>query len=460
MTDKSKFLGSVGLIAFMAISATAHSAVLNGDESNGAKRNLVTTNTVQHVPSPLLEASREAKPAPEPRIQLAESAGENDPSVTWKAPYDPAPSASFVSADRSIKPMLGAESVRALQDAIARYQYIQRRGGWRQIPSGPTLGVGSGGKRVVLLRERLEIAGDLERVEKKRNIYNVKVDEAVRKFQLRHGLKANGVVDRRTLQLLNVPTSVRLKALEINLPRVKSLSQGLGSRYVVVNIPAAEIETVEDGYVYSRHVAVVGKADRQSPDLASRITQLNFNPFWHVPVSIVRKDLLPQIRKNANYLKEQKIRIYKNYDGPEVPADTIDWSTVTEKTYLFRQDPGRGNSMGSVKINFPNKHAVYLHDTPSKNLFGQSLRFHSSGCVRVDKVHVLTEWLLRANQDWSRDKIDQTAISGERLDVNLKRPVPLRMIYLTAWAKADGTVHFRPDIYNRDGQTVASAERS
>jgi len=395
--------------------------------------------------------------AGQPFVATAETALENDPSTTWRTPYDPAPSASFVSKDRSVKPMLGAESVAAMQDAIARYQYIQNRGGWQKIPQGQTLVIGSQGQRVVLVRERLEVTGDLAYAKKKRDKFDVALEAAVRKFQLRTGLRANGAVDERARQALNVPALARLQTLEINLPRVKKLSRGLGSRYVVVNVPAAEIEAVEDGYVYSRHVAVVGKADRQTPDVASRITQLNFNPYWHVPRSIIRKDLLPMIRKNPKYLKEQKIRIYKQYNGPEIDASTIDWENVTETTYLFRQDPGKGNSMGSVKINFPNKHAVYLHDTPTKNLFGQNLRFHSSGCVRVDKVHVLTEWLLRSNEGWDRERIDSTAVAGERNDVSLKRSVPLRMIYMTAWAKADGTIHFRPDMYNRDGVTLASA---
>jgi murein L,D-transpeptidase YcbB/YkuD len=392
-------------------------------------------------------------------VRVAESVSGDDPALTWKTPYDPAPSASFITKDRSIKPMLGPESVRAMQQAIAQYQYIERRGGWRPIPGGPSLGMGSGGHRVVTLRERLEITGDLTRVAKNRNRFDLGLEAAIRKFQLRHGLRANGVVDQRTRRELNVPTSVRLKSLIVNLPRVMRLSKGLGLRYVVVNIPAAEIETVQDGYVYSRHVAVVGKADRATPDVASRITQLNFNPFWHVPVSIVRKDLLPMIRKNRNYLKDQNIRVYKRYNGPEIDASEIDWETVNEKTYLFRQDPGRGNSMGSVRINFPNKHQVYLHDTPTKSLFGQNLRFHSSGCVRVDKVHVLTEWLLRGNEDWNREKIDHVAVTGDRMDVNLKRAVPLRMIYMTAWAKPNGEVHFRPDIYNRDGETVAAVDK-
>lgn len=391
-----------------------------------------------------------------PVIALAD--GDSPYNPGWRTPYDPAPSVTFISKDSSIKPMLGPDSVAAMRTAIAKYQYIQRRGGWTKISRGQTLVIGSRGQRVVHLRERLEVTGDLVYTRTGRDRFDVALETAVRKIQLRLGVRANGNVDERTRRVLNVPARFRLQTLEINLPRVKKLSKGLGSRYVVVNIPAAEIETVEDGHVYSRHVAVVGKKDRQTPDVSSRITQLNFNPYWHVPRSIIRKDLLPMIRKNPQYLKNQKIRVYKQYNGPEIDPSTVDWDSVTETTYLFRQDPGKINSMGSVKINFPNKHAVYLHDTPSKNLFGQNARFHSSGCVRVDKVHVLTEWLLRGTKDWDRARIDSTAVAGERNDVRIRKSVPLRMIYMTAWAKADGAIHFRPDIYDRDGVAVASAK--
>lgn len=377
----------------------------------------------------------------------------------WRSPYDPAPSANFVTRDRSGEPMLGESTIHALRQAVARYEDIHRRGGWRPVPRGRQLAIGSRGARVIRLRERLEITGDITYIEIGRGEFDIGLDAAVRKFQIRHGLHANGLVDDRTRAALNVPALARLNTLKLNLPRVAKLSRGLGSRYVVVNIPAAEIEAVENGNVISRHVAVVGKKDRQTPEVSSRISQLNFNPYWHVPVSIVRKDLLPLIRKNPDYLRKNSIRIYKRYNGPEIDPATINWETVREDAYLFRQDPGRGNSMGSVKINFPNKHSVYLHDTPSKNLFGESLRFHSSGCVRVDKVHALTEWLLGANPDWPRARIDEVAVTGDRVDVPVRQPVQLRMIYMTAWARSDGSVHFRRDIYGRDATEIAAASR-
>lgn len=382
--------------------------------------------------------------------------GRMDDDITFEDPFDPAPRESFASRNRSVKPMLTADSAASLKSAVAKYEYIARRGGWKPIPPGRTLVLGSRGDRVVMLRDRLAITGDLRGGAPKPRKFDAVLDKAVRAYQIRMGLQANGVVDERTLAELNVPVGDRLRTLKANIPRAVKFDSDLGERYVVVNIPAAEIEAVEYDYVYSRHVAVVGKIDRQTPIISSAISQLNFNPYWTVPVSIVRKDLLPRLREDPEYLQRMNMRVHKGFGGPEVDPATIDWSDVAEDTYVFRQDPGRINSMGTVKINFPNRHAVYLHDTPSKSLFAQATRLFSSGCVRVDKVHVLTEWLLRDNGDWPREAIDRVAVSGERLDVDLKRPVQLRIVYLTAWAKTDGTVSFRPDIYKLDGTSLAA----
>lgn len=383
-----------------------------------------------------------------------------DDNISFKKRVDPPARSSFVFTDHSVKPMLSADSAINLQGAIAKYEYIVRRGGWRKIPSGRTLVSGSYGDRVYLLRERLAMTGDLDNKAADKRKFDSSVFQAVRRFQTRMGIRATGVVDAAVLSALNVPARERLRTLEFNLSRVTEFSQGLGERYVVVNIPAAEIETVESDHVYSRHVAVVGKLDRQTPVISSQISELNFNPYWTVPASIVRKDLLPELRKDPAYLQRMNMRVHTDFGGPEVDPSNIDWNNVEEDTYVFRQDPGRINSMGSVKINFPNRHAVFLHDTPSKSLFAQAARLFSSGCVRVDKVHVLTEWLLRDNGNWSRNAIDQLAASGERLDVDLATPVQLRIVYMTAWAKSDGSVSFRPDIYNQDGTDLADAGQS
>ena len=224
----------------------------------------------------------------------------------------------------------------------------------------------------------------------------------------------------------------------------------LEDRYVNVNIPAAAIEATEGGQVARRHTAVVGKIDRQTPILRSRIHQINFNPFWTVPVSIIRRDIIGLVNDNPNYLDEYSIRILDG-SGNEVPQSAIDWSTEEATNYTFRQDPGAQNSMGHVKINFHNPHAVYLHDTPQQGLFAENARFHSSGCVRVANVAEFVAWILR---DSGYDIIDVNAnfASGERIDAAVSNPVPIFMTYFTAWANRNGVVSFRDDVYEYDAQ--------
>lgn len=353
-------------------------------------------------------------------------------------------------------PTLSPETSAYVQAAIERYAYLVQKGGWPSVPStGPrTMQVGTKHNDVTALRQRLIASGDLRQSAGLSKTFDSYVDFAVRRFQERHGVNADGVVGKLTRSMLNVPAGVRLRQLETNLIRLRSMSGFLGERYVMVNIPAAEIEAVENGRIRSRHTAVVGKVDRQTPVLTSKIHQLNFNPFWHVPVSIIRKDLIPTMKRDPEYLSRNKIRIY-DWKGNELVKEEIDWNTDEATKYLFRQDPGEINSLGSVKINFHNTHQVYLHDTPSKNLFGKEKRFHSSGCVRVQNVRDLISWILETNGDeWSRGRIDDVITSAERLDVKVKKPVPLYMTYVTAWANSDGIVHFRDDIYGRDGLGV------
>jgi murein L,D-transpeptidase YcbB/YkuD len=243
---------------------------------------------------------------------------------------------------------------------------------------------------------------------------------------------------------------VRLAQLRSNLVRLRSMSGNLGSRFVVCNIPAARIEAIENGVAVSRHTAVVGKPDRPSPDISSKIIEINFNPFWTVPNSIVRRDLIPKMQVEPDYLTVNRIRIF-DPRGNELPPSQVNWYSDEAVNYMFKQDPGDFNSLGSIRINFPNRDGVYMHDTPSKNLFGEDFRFHSSGCVRVQNVRELVNWLLIETSGWSRQEIDRAIKSGDRLDAKITRPVPLYWVYITAWATPDGVVQFRDDIYNRDG---------
>ncbi len=371
----------------------------------------------------------------------------------WRDRFDE--TVAEFEAINSSDPTLSPNTADLILQGIAKYQSIVAYGGWPTVPvAKKALRVGTRDPNVVILRQRLMISGDLAQNTGLSDTFDSYVDAAVRRFQLRHGLIADGVVSTKTLAMLNVPADVRLRQLETNLVRVRSMSGFLGDSYVMVNIPAAEIEAVENGRVRSRHTAVVGKIDRQTPILSSKIHELNFNPYWHVPKSIIRKDLIPKMNEDPEYLARNKIRIF-DWKGNELVKEQINWNTDEATQFLFKQDPGAQNSMGSVKINFHNTHSVYLHDTPSKSLFGEDYRFHSSGCVRVQNVRELITWLLQSTTpDWNRARVDDVVRTGERLDVTLKTKVPIYMTYITAWSNAQGVVHFRDDIYKRDGEVL------
>ncbi|MGH6817228.1 MAG: L,D-transpeptidase family protein [Methylovirgula sp.] len=379
-----------------------------------------------------------------------------DNQAEWAQSYD---ADAHLAVPRSSTPVLSPQTFMATEQAAERYRQLVASGGWNQVPSGRTLQLGSEGDTVVALRKRLATSGDIEASTGISPIFDSYVQAAVRHFQARHGLNQTGIVDRDTFAALNVPADVRLRQLEINIVRLKAYSGNLGERYVIANIPAAAVETVENGVVVTRHIAGVGRIDRQSPVMMAKATEINFNPYWTVPVSIIRKDLIPRMQADPNYLSEHKIRIFDK-DGNELQANQIDWNSEDAVNYKFRQDAGADiNSLGAVRVNIPNPYGVYMHDTPEKGIFGDDDRFISSGCIRVQNVRDYVAWLLEDTPGWDRDRIDQVIESGEQVDVKLAQPVPVYWVYITAWATPDGLVEFRDDIYQRDGLgSVASDE--
>ncbi|WP_271201338.1 L,D-transpeptidase family protein [Methylopila turkensis] len=373
-----------------------------------------------------------------------------DSQAEWKDRFD-ASSSRVTRTSASRTPTLSPETVQQTELAIQDYASLVSRGGWSRVPGGERLKLGSRGERVVALRQRLAATNDLDPNLGMSPVFDSYVEGAVKRFQARHGLIPVGVVGDDTMQSLNIPAETRLRQLETNLVRIRTMAGGnLGERYVLCNIPAAEIEAVENGQVAARYTAVVGKVDRASPVLDAKIQQVNFNPFWTVPASIIRKDLIPMMQKDPQYLTKKKIRIISP-SGEEVPPTAIDWNTMDATRYMYRQDPGDDNSMGVVRINMPNKDGVYMHDTPSKNLFGENARFHSSGCVRIQNVKELVGWLAKNQAGWDRRAIDAAIKSGERIDINLTPYVPVYWRYISGWGGADGLVQFREDIYGLDG---------
>lgn len=352
-------------------------------------------------------------------------------------------------------PTLSPANIEATKAAIARYEQIVQAGGWKTVPDAKVK-PGESHFAVVELRDRLVASGELAADAGGGETLDGAVLDALQAFQSTNGLTPNGRLDPPTVAALNVSADDRLKQLKTNLKRLGELVAIVKPqrKYVVVNIPAAQVEAVALNKVVTRHTGVVGKVDRPTPLLRSTITEMNFNPIWRLPPTVIQKDLIPQGRelqaKGENVLVKTGIEAYDG-SGRKVDPEKIDWSSAAPKSYSYRQPPGKDNPLGFVKINFASGESVYMHDSPSEGLFGRNFRAASSGCIRVHNIERLAYWLLGQNDGWDEDKVARMKETGERKDVRLATPVPLHFVYITAWATEDGTIQFRRDLYNRDG---------
>ncbi len=355
---------------------------------------------------------------------------------------------------------LSKANIEPTKAAIKRYEQIVAGGGWVTLPV-VQLQAGGSDPAVSLLRSRLTVSGDLKDDDISSTSFDLDLEKAVMRFQASNGLTPTGIVDKRTVAALNVPAAARLKQLKTNLGRLSQLSSSVGKKYVMVNIPSAHVEAVQNGQIVARYAGVVGKIDRPTPLLRSAITDLNFNPVWRMPPTVEGEDLIPRGRemqkKGQNVLHKFHIDAYEGA-GKKVDPEKIDWNKVTPGRYTYSQQPGKENPLGFLKINFDNAHSVYMHDTPSETIFGRNFRSASSGCIRVHNIEHLAVWLLGDQPGWNEDRVHKMKETGERLNLRLKKPVALHFVYVTAWATEDGVVQFRRDLYQRDGiGAVASA---
>jgi len=336
------------------------------------------------------------------------------------------------------------------------------------VPAGVKLVAGASGPAVAALKQRLIVEGDLSAEAQQGDIFDAAVEAAVKHYQERQGLEQTGAVGGQTLRALNITAIVRYNQLLASAKRLRAMKFGFGQRYVVVNIPSANVEAIEGGKVVRRYIAVVGKPDHPSPTVEARITSINLNPTWTVPASIVKNEMIPHMQANPGYLAKEHIRIF-DQTGAEVNPSAIDWANNSAAAFTLRQDSGAGNSLGTLRIDMPNKDAVYMHDTPSKSLFSASVRFASHGCVRVSKVQDLAAWLLENNisvdpasnpsapgqSGWTPEMLSAAIARGMRFDVKLTKTVPVAWVYLTGYATPDHAVHFRNDVYDLDSGAEA-----
>jgi murein L,D-transpeptidase YcbB/YkuD len=342
-----------------------------------------------------------------------------------------------------------------LRKALASYRDIAAKGGWPAVPDGPKLQRGDHGPRVAALRTRLLLTADLERASAPvDDVFDAALERGVQNFQERHGLDADGVVGALTLAALNIPAEARVRQIELNMERWRWLPQQLEDRYILVNIANFALDVVEHGQSVLAMRVVVGKPARRTPFFSADMTYMVLSPHWYVPPTIAIQDKLPLIRRDPGYVARQNFKLFRNGEGGVTRVDplAVDWSAVNARhfPYRLRQDPGPRNALGRVKFMFPNPYHVYLHDTPSRELFAKTERAFSSGCIRLEKPIELAEYLLRDDPGWSRQKILAAIARGTEQVVHLPTNIPVHLLYWTAWVNENGLVHFRRDIYERD----------
>lgn len=340
-----------------------------------------------------------------------------------------------------------------LRDGLARYRAIAERGGWPTIPEGPVLKPGMTDPRVAVLRERLRITDDLDAPDPiDPTLYDVAVEQAVVHFQQRHGIDPDGKVGPRTLVELNEPVAARIDQLRASLERTRWVFRDLEDEFLLVDIAGFKLHYIRKFTQDWTTKVQIGRPYHQTPVFKSKLRYLVFNPVWTVPPGILRRDVLPNVRKDPAYLAAQRMVVLTASGAPVDPA-SVDWN-AEPFPYTIRQDPGPNNALGRVKFIFPNDYFVYLHDTPSRALFGKAERAFSSGCIRVEDPLDLAEMLLEGTHGWNRAAIERTIDSGKTTTVFLADPVTVMLLYWTAGVEPDGTVTFSNDVYNRDPAVI------
>lgn len=379
----------------------------------------------------------------------------------WLAPLPPDPLPRLVAAlsgpDDPL-PLLDALRPAApeyarLCRALARLHDLAAVGGWPALPDGPTLHPGDRDPAVPALRERLAWEGPGVAADDPL-LFDGETAAALRSYQDRCGLAADGVLGPATRAALNLTAAARAEQVRLNLERLRSADRGGGGREVVVNIPAYRLEVRDDGGTVLAMRAVVGRPDRPTPVLSGAMTHLVFQPSWNIPQKLARRDVLPRILADPGYLAAHGIRVYESWrpDAPELDPAQVDWAAIRPWNLAFklRQEPGPQNPLGRVKFLFPNPASVFIHDTPGRDSFARSARAFSSGCVRVEDPLGLAACLL------GESRVAAALAAGGTREVGLPAPVPVRLVYFTAWAEVDGSVHFRDDVYGLDAPLAAA----
>ncbi|WP_223794185.1 murein L,D-transpeptidase [Marinobacter sp. F4216] len=340
---------------------------------------------------------------------------------------------------------------------------------WLSIPPGDIIRPGDSDDRLLEIRRRLRVLTDLSEREQRSppvnlGMYTPEMKPALMTFQARHGLAPDGLIGRHTLEALNMLPIERVRQIDASLERWRWLPQSLGDRYVLVNIAGFSLTMVEDGLDAFQQKVIVGQPFRQTPVFSDRIRYLVLNPTWTIPRKLVIADQLPRIIRDPGYLDRMDIRVYEGWGSNQRQVDpaTIPWADLTPEEFPYHliQQPGPQNALGRIKFMFPNRYAVYLHDTPGQSLFGRIDRTFSSGCIRVERPFELAEWLMSGDPEWSRGTLDEAVTAQKTQTVMLPTPVPVYIEYWTAWVDNGGQLQIRSDIYHRDSTLIRALRQT
>jgi murein L,D-transpeptidase YcbB/YkuD len=378
---------------------------------------------------------------------------------SWLLPYTPFDGSALLSialTECSMSKALAElppihAGYQRLRAALQQHRAVAAGGGWPKLSPGGTLEIGSKGPRVVELRERLRISGDLhETPVEDPELFDEALSQAVMQFQRRHGIEADGRVGKRALNSLNVPVEATIRQIEANMERWRWLPREMAPHYILVNMAGYELDVIDAGVQVMNMRVIVGRNYRQTPVFSSEVTNVVLNPHWYVPRLIFREDILPALRRDPGRFQRLNMRLLSN--GAEVDASHIDWSKVDGYSfpYTLRQEPGPDNALGRIKFLLPNSQGIYLHDTPDRHLFDRSARAFSSGCIRLEQPLELAQYLLANPGQWDTATLQEAIDTENQRTLTLPEPVPIYFTYWTAWVDQDGVLQLREDIYQRD----------
>jgi len=353
--------------------------------------------------------------------------------------------------------------------ALQQIRALEEQGGWPQLEDPVTLRPGDRSAGVTTIRARMLASGDLSAPTppgpalEDPDRYDESLAAAVRNFQNRHGMEADGIVGRKTREAMNITAAQRARQIELNLERWRWLPRNLGDRHIEINIADFSLRIMEGQRKALDMRVVVGRPARRTPVFSTTMSYLVINPYWTVPRTIAVEDILPKLADDIDYLARQNIKVFADWseDAPEIDPRTIPWPDYNMDYFplRLRQEPGKNNALGRIKFIFPNKFAVYLHDTPQRALFARIQRDFSSGCIRVENAPALAYYLLSDDPDWTPEKLQDILEQGRRQVVRIPRPIPLHLLYMTAWVDETGRLQFRNDIYNRDRDLNAALRK-